>query len=44
LLYPFQSPCRFLSKFSVSLHFFQSILKSLFCHLFVTRQRRNGKF
>jgi len=35
LLYPFQSPCRFLSKFSVSLHFFQSILKSLFCHLFV---------
>jgi len=35
LLYPFQSPCRFISKFSVSLHFFQSILKSLFCHLFV---------
>lgn len=35
LLYPFQSPCCFLSKFSVSLHFFQSILKSLFCHLFV---------
>ena len=35
LLYPFQSPCCFLSKFSVSLHFFQSILKSLFYHLFL---------
>lgn len=35
LLYPFQPTCRFLSKFSVSLHFFQSILKSLFCHLFL---------
>lgn len=35
LLYPFQSPCHFISKFSVSLHFFQSILKSFFCCLFV---------
>jgi len=43
LLYPFQSTCRFLFKFSVSLHFFQSILKSLFCHLLLppASERKN---